>query len=81
MLSSVLNSDRAIKVNIRIMRVFIKLKEWMLTHKDLARKIEDLERKFSEHDKKFLLVFEAIKQLLKEEEKPKPGIGFHVKYG
>ena len=80
MLSSVLNSRRAIQVNICIMRIFAKLKEWMLTHKDLARKIEDLERKFGEHDKKFLLVFEAIRRLMKEEEKPKTPIGFHVKY-
>ena len=48
MLSSVLNSDRAIEVNIQIMRVFTKLREMMATHKDLARKIEDLERKFQE---------------------------------
>jgi len=66
MLSSVLNSERAIQVNIQIMRVFVKLRKLMLSHKDLARKIEDLERKFTEHDKKFVLVFEAIKQLLKE---------------
>ncbi len=62
MLSSVLHSDRAIEVNIQIMRVFVRLKELMLSHKDLARKIEDLERKY---DKQFVVVFEAIKQLLK----------------
>lgn len=80
MLSSVLNSDRAIEVNIQIMRVFVRLKEMMISHKDLAKKIEDLESKFKEHDKKFFLVFEAIRQLIKEDEKPKRGIGFHVKY-
>ena len=79
MLSSVLNSDRAIEVNIQIMRVFVKLKELMISHKDLARKIEDLEHKFKAHDKKFVLVFEAIKQLLKSAEEPKKGrIGFHT---
>jgi hypothetical protein len=85
MLSSVLNSDRAIDVNIQIMRVFTKLREMMLSHKDLARKIEDLERKFQgkfqEHDKKFILVFNAIKQLLREKEqlpKNKGPMGFQI---
>ena len=79
MLSSVLNSDRAIEANIQIMRAFVKLSELMISHKDLAGKIEDLERKFKDYDKKFFLVFEAIKQILKEEEKPKTAIGFHAK--
>jgi len=78
MLSSVLNSDRAIEVNIQIMRVFVRLKELMISHKDLARKIEALERKFRGHDKKFILVFEAIKQLLEPFEQPgRQRIGFH----
>ncbi len=72
MLSSVLKSDRAIEVNIQIMRIFTKLREMMITHKDLARKIEDLERKFQEkfqeHDKKIVLVFNAIKELLADKE-------------
>ena len=72
MLSSVLNSQRAIQVNIQIMRTFTKLRELMIAHKDLARKIEDLERKFQdkfkEHDQKFILVFNAIKDLLSEKE-------------
>ena len=72
MLSSVLNSKRAIQVNIKIMRVFIQLRELMISHKDLACKIEDFERKFNdkfqEHDKKFFLVFDAIKRLMKETE-------------
>ena len=82
MLSSVLKSKRAIQVNVQIMRVFVRLKELMISHKDLARKIEDLERKFSDHDKKFILVFEAIKQLMKEPrappKKPKGPMGFVV---
>ncbi len=73
MLSSVLNSDRAIEVNIQIMRVFTKLRELMLSHKDLARKIEDLERtfqtKYQEQDKKIILIFKAIKDLLEEKKK------------
>ena len=73
MLSSVLNSKRAVQVNIQIMRVFTKLRELMISHKDLARKIEDIEREFGEYDKKFVAVFEAIRQLLKvSEEPPKP---------
>jgi hypothetical protein len=72
MLSSVLNSDRAIEINIQIMRVFTKLREMMISHKDLARKIEDLERnfqeKFQEHDKKIILIFNAIKELLADKE-------------
>ena len=79
MLSSVLNSNRAVDVNIQIMRVFTKLREMMTSHKDLARKIEDLERKFGEHDKKFLMVFDAIRRLLQQAEestKPKEPFGF-----
>ena len=83
MLSSVLHSERAVGVNIQIMRVFVKLRELMLAHKDLARKIEDLERKFQEkfhdHDQKIMLVFNAIKELLadKEEHSKKKGpMGF-----
>ena len=82
MLSSVLNSQRAISVNIQIMRVFAKLRELMISHKDLARKIDDLERKFEDHDKRFILVFEAIKKLLKgpaESPKPKTPIGFQLR--
>jgi hypothetical protein len=64
MLSSVLNSERAIQVNILIMRAFTKLKEILLTHKDLAARIESLEQKYAEHDQTIKSIFEAIKQLL-----------------
>ncbi len=64
MLSSVLNSERAINVNIQIMRTFSKLRELMITHKDLARKIEDLEGKYQDHDKKIQAIFEAIRRLI-----------------
>ncbi|MCK5215732.1 MAG: ORF6N domain-containing protein [Candidatus Omnitrophica bacterium] len=81
MLSSVLNSDRAIEVNILIMRTFTKLREMMVTHKDLKQKVEALERKYREHDQKFQLVFEAIKKMLelKIDNKKKLPIGFHAK--
>src|SRR4030042_3432950 len=73
MLSSVLNSERAIEVNIQIMRTFTKLRELMSTHEDLRRKIESMERKY---DDQFRIVFEAIKELLREGEKPGKKIGF-----
>ena len=73
MLSSVLHSNRAIQVNIQIMRVFIKLRQMYISHEDLKRKIIAMERKY---DKQFQIVFEAIKQLLGENEKPKPKIGY-----
>ncbi len=73
MLSSVLNSKRAIQVNIQIMRTFTRLREMLLTHKDLQRKIEAMEKKY---DYQFKVVFDAIKQLLEPPEKPKKRIGF-----
>ena len=77
MLSSVLNSERAIRVNIQIMRAFIKLKELLLTHKDLAIKIDALEKKYANHDEQIKIIFEAIKQLLEPSPVPKkPQIGF-----
>jgi uncharacterized membrane protein len=78
MLSSVLNSERAIEVNIAIMRAFIRLREMIVTHKDLAQKLEDLERKVGRHDEKFRVVFEAIRQLMapSPETQKKPKIGF-----
>jgi len=77
MLSSVLNSERAIKVNIQIMRAFVQLRGLLLTHKELARRLEALEMRFGEHDNKIKVIFEAIRQLLEPvKEEPKPRIGF-----
>jgi hypothetical protein len=73
MLSSVLNSNRAIQVNIQIMRAFTKLRQMLATHEDLRRKIEEMESKY---DEQFRVVFEAIRQLLATEEKPERKIGF-----
>jgi hypothetical protein len=79
MLSSVLRSRRAIRVNIQIMRAFVKLKEFLLKHKYLAVKIGALEKKYTSHDKKIKLIFEAIRQLLEPPSvKEKKIIGFHV---
>ncbi|MBU0503348.1 MAG: ORF6N domain-containing protein [Candidatus Omnitrophota bacterium] len=81
MLSSVLNSERAIQVNIMIMRAFIKLREILLTHKDLAEKIEEIESKYAGHSEIINEILEAIIILLKRQRVPpptphKPTIGF-----
>lgn len=76
MLSSVLNSKRAIHVNIQIMRVFVKLREIISFHKDLAYKLAQLESKYEKHDKQIHIIFEQIRQFLTFKEKPKKRIGF-----
>jgi flagellar capping protein FliD len=76
MLSSVLSSKRAIKVNIQIMRAFTQLRQMLSTHKDLKKKIETMEKKY---DQQFQVVFEAIKQLLETDAKPRKKIGFTAK--
>jgi phage regulator Rha-like protein len=79
MLSSVLRSKRAVQVNIQIMRTFVKLREIISTHKELAQKLRELELKIETHDENITAIFEAINQLLAPEEKPKRKIGFEVK--
>lgn len=77
MLSSVLNSERAIQVNIIIKRAFVRLRELLATHHDLARKIEALEKKYATHDVQFKVVFEAIRKLMTPAPVPaKRRIGF-----
>ena len=76
MLSSVLNSKRAIDVNIAIMRAFVKMREMLATNKEFSGKLKIIEDQLAEHDEQFQVVFEVIKQLLTEEEKPKQRIGF-----
>jgi hypothetical protein len=76
MLSNVLRSKRAVQVNIETMRTFVKLRQMLATHKDLDRKLTALETKY---DKQFRVVFDAIRALMKEEEKPKKKIGFEIK--
>ena len=71
MLSSVLNSTRAIHVNIQIIRTFIKLRQILSTHKTLAYKLERLDRKIKKHDEEIRTIFEAIRQLMAVPEKPK----------
>ena len=81
MLSGVLNSPRAIQANVLIMRTFTKLREMIATNELIRQKIEELERKYEKHDHQFKIVFNAIRELLEPKpSKPKPLIGFHVKY-
>jgi hypothetical protein len=77
MLSSVLRSPRAVAVNIEIMRAFVRLRQMLLSHADLARKVDALEKKY---DSQFKVVFDALRQLMRPpEEKPKRPIGFHAR--
>ena len=76
MLSGVLNSPRAVKVNVEIMRAFVRLRQLMATHTDLARKLTALEQKY---DKQFKVVFDAIRALMTPPAKPRKKIGFIVK--
>ena len=76
MLSSVLNSKRAIQVNVEIMRAFVRMRQLLASHKGLMQKISDMEKKY---DKQFQVVFKALKQLMVEEEKPRSQIGFTTK--
>jgi len=76
MLSSVLRSNRAVQVNIEIMRAFVRLREVLATHKDLAAKLEAIEKKY---DAQFKVVFDAIRQLMIPPEPKKRKIGFLVR--
>ena len=77
MLSSVLNSYRAVQVNIEIMRAFVRLRQMLSSNVELARKLETLEKKY---DAEFKVVFDAIRQLMSPPEPKRREIGFHVKY-
>ncbi|MEW6187484.1 MAG: ORF6N domain-containing protein [Thermodesulfobacteriota bacterium] len=76
MLANILNSDRAVQVSVQIVRTFVRLRETLATHADLARKITDMEKKY---DEQFRVVFEAIRQLMAPPAKPKRKIGFDLK--
>jgi hypothetical protein len=79
MLSSVLRSPRAIQVNIAIMRVFVRLRETLALHKELAQKLAELERKVATHDDSIRTLFDALRSLTAAPAKPRRQIGFHVK--
>ena len=78
MLSSVLRSERAIQMNIAIMRAFVKLREMISTHRELASKLDELENRIEKHDTEIHSIFEAIRQLMQPPEKSKRRIGFKV---
>jgi hypothetical protein len=79
MLSSVLNSARAVQVNIEIMRAFVRLREITSTNRELAEKLAELERRIAGHDEEIQTIFEAIHQLVTPPEPPRKEIGFHIK--
>jgi hypothetical protein len=75
MLSSVLNSDRAVRVNIAIMRAFVKLRQMLEMNRQFAQKFSELEQRVGKHDEEIA----AIRQLMAPPEEPRPEIGFHVR--
>jgi len=79
MLSSVLNSSVAIKVNIQIIRVFTKMREMILTHKDLLLEMEEIRKKVGNQDEKIELIFSYLKQFVKEQNTPRVRVGFKRK--
>jgi phage regulator Rha-like protein len=81
MLSDVLNSERAIQVNIAIMRAFVKLREVLSASKELAHKLAQLEQKIEKHDSELTLIFDAIRKLMAPPAKPRRKIGFEGQDG
>ena len=79
MLSGVLNSETAIRVHIQIIRVFAKMRELLLTHKDILLQLEKIEKKLSKHDEDIQLIFQYLKQLLNPQQPPLRKIGFRRK--
>ncbi|HMK27650.1 MAG TPA: ORF6N domain-containing protein [Chitinophagaceae bacterium] len=79
MLSGVLNSETAIRVHIQIIRVFAKMRELLLTHKDILLQLEKIEKKLTGHDEDIKLIFQYLKQLLNPPQPPRRKIGFRRK--
>jgi ORF6N domain len=79
MLSSVLSSERAVRVNIAIMRAFVQLRQTIETNGELARKFAELENRVGKHDGEIAAIIDAIRQLMAPPEKPRREIGFHVR--
>jgi len=76
MLSSVLNSERAVGVNIQIMRIYTKMREMLMTNQEILLKLEQLERQTSQHSEDIQMIFTALKELLNPPQEPRPRIGF-----
>ena len=79
MLSSVLKSKRAVKVNIAIMRAFVKLRQTLDANRQLAQKFSELEERVEKHDDEIAAILEAIRQLMTPPKRPRREIGFHVR--
>ena len=79
MLSSVLNSEKAISVNIQIMRIYTKMREMLMTNQEILLKLEQLERKVDGHSEDIQLIFSCLKQLLNPPKEPRPRVGFRRK--
>ena len=79
MLSSVSNSDRAVKVNIAIMRAFVELRQILETNRELSKKFSELEQRVGKHDEEIDAILEAIRQLMAPPDRPRREIGFHVR--
>ncbi len=79
MLSSVLNSERAVKVNIAIMRAFVKLRETLETNRELTQRFAELEKRVGQHDQEIAAIIDAIRQLMTPSKKTAREIGFHVR--
>ena len=77
MLANVLNSQVAVEASIQVVRAFVKIREILSTHKELASKLNQLENKIEKHDEEIHVIFEAIRQLMTPSEKPKRKIGFN----
>ncbi len=80
MLSGVLNSKKAVEVNIAIMRTFVKMRQMIFAHRELSKKLEELEQRIESHDEEIQSIFEAMRQLMEGPEKPKRRIGFHPRH-
>ncbi len=79
MLSSVLNSPKAIQVNIAIMRAFVQLRRFLETNRDFAKKIEELERSVSSHDENIQLIFATIRELMHKKNEPMAPVGYRIR--
>lgn len=78
MLSSVLKSERAVAVNIQIMRIYVRMRQLIITHKDILAKIEKLEADVAKHDKRIVEIFQYIKELLEPKIRTRKEIGFQL---
>lgn len=76
MLSSVINSQKAIEVNIQIMRIFTKMREMLLTHKDILLELKELRTIYKDQDDRIDLIYNYLMQFVKQEKIPKNTIGF-----